>query len=259
MTSAAAELFRFNARPVFLAAILLRIGLFLYGLLQDAYSPIKYTDIDYFVFTDAAHSVARGQSPYERETYRYTPLLAWLLGPCTWYRWSFHFGKIIFAAGDIIAGWLIVRILQRSQGMSEGRALRFASLWLLNPMVATISTRGSSEGLLGVIVVSLLWAVVQRRIMLAGALLGLAVHFKIYPFIYGVSIIWWLDEVRSPASVHSQSTQGTRVLDRALSFLSSARFTLAMTSLLTFSILSFSMYMMYVVISKSHCLLLGRP
>ncbi|KAI9872675.1 MAG: GPI mannosyltransferase 1, partial [Pleopsidium flavum] len=181
--------------PIFTLALLLRTTLLFYGLFQDTHSPLKYTDIDYFVFTDAARFVSRGRSPYDRDTYRYTPLLAWLLLPTTWQGglW-FSFGKVVFAVGDIVAGWFILLVLRSSRGMPMDRALKFASIWLLNPMVATISTRGSSEGLLGVMVMALLWAVMQRRIKTAGVLLGLAVHFKIYPFIYAPSIVWWLDD-----------------------------------------------------------------
>src|SRR5436305_360377 len=133
------------SRPVsvFSAAAILRLSLLFYGLWQDANSPMKYTDIDYYVFTDASQFIAHGRSPYDRETYRYTPLLAWMLLPTTWSNTWFSFGKVIFAIGDIIAGWLIVLVLQSSQKMPTDKALKFASIWLLNPMVATISTRGS--------------------------------------------------------------------------------------------------------------------
>ncbi|KAK6347318.1 GPI mannosyltransferase 1 [Orbilia brochopaga] len=171
----------------------LRVAFLLYGLYQDATSPFKYTDIDYLVFTDAARYVANSASPYERATYRYTPLLSWLLLPTTWAPQAvwFSFGKILFAAGDILAGYLIIQVLQ-IYGFSTSRAIKYSSLWLLNPMVATISTRGSSEGLLGVIVIALLWAVEKRYVVLSGALLGFAVHFKIYPFIYAPSILLWM-------------------------------------------------------------------
>jgi len=199
----------FFSRPwlVLMASVFLRIALLLYGRWQDAHSPVKYTDIDYLVFTDAARFVARGRSPYERATYRYTPLLAWLLYPTTWGGWWFEFGKAVFALGDVLTGYLIYLILRqhRSDGHSRRlgreRSMKFASIWLLNPMVANISTRGSSEGLLAVMVVALLWAALQRRFAAAGCLLGLAVHFKIYPFIYAASIFWWLTPGNS-GSVH---------------------------------------------------------
>src|SRR3954454_15467329 len=102
-----------SPRAVFTAAIALRIILFGYGSFQDAHSAFKYTDIDYYVFTDAARFVSRGRSPYERATYRYTPLLAWILVPTTWPGgYWFGSGKVLFAASDIVAGWLILAVLK---------------------------------------------------------------------------------------------------------------------------------------------------
>lgn len=246
----------FTSPIIFTSAVLLRVILLFYGLLQDKYSPLPYTDIDYFVFTDAARYVSRGLSPYERETYRYTPLLAWILLPtarpgAAW----FSFGKVLFATADILAGWLIVLVLRSpaaagAGGMGTDRALKFASLWLLNPMVATISTRGSSEGLLGVMVVALLWAVLSGRIALAGGLLGLAVHFKIYPFIYGVSILWYLEpratEVDEMSSGTSEKKASPASVLRVLwAFVTPARVILVVSSLATFMVLNAFMYAIY--------------
>ncbi|CCC06580.1 hypothetical protein SMACR_07410 [Sordaria macrospora] len=282
--------------PLYLSAFLLRAILLLYSLWQDANSPVKYTDIDYLVFTDAARFVSRGESPYARETYRYTPILAWLLLPTTWTagaQWGplaakvintawFSSGKVLFAAADLVAGWLIERVLvmgtdfpaqeekkKETEGEEKGgktgggksndgtamapsRARAFAAIWLLNPMVATISTRGSSEGLLGVLVMALLWAVLSRRITLAGLLLGLSVHFKIYPFIYAPAIVWWMDaerladdRIRSPSSSSSSSTSTSSLFRKMKNFLTLPRLNLAITSLATFLSLNFLMYALY--------------
>lgn len=236
---------------VFTAAFLLRAILLVYGLWQDANSPLKYTDIDYLVFTDAARltfapsslsSSAASPSPYARETYRYTPVLAWLLYPTTLPGvFFFSSGKILFAAADLAAGWLLVRVLRRHAGLDTTSALRYASIWLLNPMVATISTRGSSEGLLGVLVAALLCAVLERRVTLAALLLGLGVHFKIYPFIYAPAIVWWMDGERVPSSSSSSSTSSSLVAR----FVTPARLRLALVSLATFATLNLWMYALY--------------
>jgi phosphatidylinositol glycan class M len=236
-----------SPRLVFTSAILLRAIFLIYGLWQDANSPMKYTDIDYFVFTDAARFISQGQSPYARDTYRYTPLLAWLIYPTTWTgTFWFSFGKVLFAVGDIVTGWMMYRILREYRGLDKERALRFASIWLLNPMVATISTRGSSEGLLGVFVTALLWAVLAKKMVFAGMLLGLAVHFKIYPFIYAASIVWWLDEsnVGKEKRVVKGKSQRS-ILDQVLAFINPQRITLAIFSIIMFAVLNAVMYQMY--------------
>ncbi|KAK3690142.1 PIG-M-domain-containing protein [Podospora appendiculata] len=253
--------------PLYLSAALLRAVLLLYGLWQDANSPLKYTDIDYLVFTDAARFVSRGQSPYARETYRYTPVLAWLLLPTAqttgnpfWDAVLFHSGKVLFATADLVAGWLLERILTMGStgktsraisGMDAARARKFAAIWLLNPMVAAISTRGSSEGLLGVLVTALLWAVLARRVTLAGLLLGFGVHFKIYPFIYAPAIVWWMDRERmaagskAPTKAASKQTSNVTWINRIVSFITPARIQLAVISLLTFLLLNAAMFILH--------------
>ena len=246
--------------PLYLSAIALRVVLLLYGLWQDANSPVKYTDIDYLVFTDAARFTAAGGSPYQRETYRYTPLLAWLLLPTAWTSpspfWTtvyFSFGKIVFAVADLVAGWLIERVLtmrdQTAGGLTPLSARKFAAIWLLNPMVATISTRGSSEGLLGVLVIALLWAVLARRITLAALLLGFGVHFKIYPFIYAPAIVWWMDDEHlgngGKSSRKKNANTSVTLFGAIRGFLTPARLQLAVLSLGTFVGLNILMVYMY--------------
>lgn len=239
-------LFNSPAR-VFLAATALRLTLLVYGGWQDAHSAVKYTDIDYMVFTDAARYVAKGESPYARDTYRYTPLLAWMLLPTAWEGaapWStltFAFGKALFALSDVLAGWLVVQLLVRCYRFPIERALRYvAAVWLWNPMVANISTRGSSEGLLGVLVAALLWATLTKKPILAGLILGLAVHFKIYPFIYGVSILWWWDAERD-----GSATAGSGLLSKAFGFITPSRVKFTVAALASFVALNLVMYLQY--------------
>lgn len=232
----------FQPIRVFSAAILFRVILLVYGHYQDQYSALKYTDIDYYVFTDAARYVARDASPYERDTYRYTPLLAWLLVPTARGGLWFDFGKVLFAASDVLAGWLILRILRGTYKLDTTAALKYSSIWLLNPMVAQISTRGSSEGVLAFMVMALLWACLVKRWIIAGILLGIAVHFKIYPFIYAAAIIWWLDEKQAD-SRHTPNPNPDAV-DQIRNFLNVPRLSITISSLLTFAILNIWMFKM---------------
>ncbi|KAK7693780.1 hypothetical protein QCA50_003352 [Cerrena zonata] len=202
---------------VLIISTLLRIILILYSEWHDAHSVVKYTDIDYRVFSDAARFIlhpgpenkAQGilgaalgvGDPYTRQTYRYTPLLALLLLPNEWIHISF--GKYLFAGCDILAGILIYKLLvstvlpsvrkPSSDNSSPSSIIRQASLLtsihLLNPLVFSISTRGSSESVLALFVLLTLYCALERKWTLAALALGLSTHWKIYPFIYGVACI----------------------------------------------------------------------
>lgn len=149
-------------------------------------------------------------SPYTRETYRYTPLLAVLLIPNEWLHPSF--GKYLFASCDILNGILIykllifvvlpsVRRLQSTKSPSPddkpsvqseritSLATLYTSLHLLNPLVFTISTRGSSESVLTSFVLLTLYYALQDRWDAAAILLGLSTHWKLFPVIYGAGCL----------------------------------------------------------------------
>lgn len=167
-----------TVKKVIILSVVLRIGFFLFGLYQDAFLPVKYTDIDYIVFSDAAKYVIEGNSPYLRETYRYTPLLSWLMIPNNYW---YHFGKLIFMICDLITGLLIIKVLKLK---NVGNVPLLSSLWLLNPMVITISTRGSAESVLTVMIMAFVYNLLKNNITSSAIWLGLSIHFKLYPIIY---------------------------------------------------------------------------
>ena len=117
-------------------ALVLRVGIVIYGEWQNRMMEVKFTDIDYKVFSDAAEYVFQGESPYKRETYRYTPLLAYLLVPNHYFE---HFGKFLFIMADLLCGLLIYKM--------GGNSLKCALFWLFDPFVFVISCRGNAEAI----------------------------------------------------------------------------------------------------------------
>eukprot|EP01135_Chromosphaera_perkinsii_P005263 Nk52_evm13s328 gene=Nk52_evmTU13s328 len=130
-----------------LLSLALRIFLIAYGHIQDSLSSVRYTDVDYDVFMDAARFVAgdnrnldldiqakkeesielltdaasppssfssspssSSASPYRRLTYRYTPLLSWILVP----------GVLLQRTGDHMAEGVMGSYIALQEGREGG-------------------------------------------------------------------------------------------------------------------------------------------
>ncbi|KAI8790756.1 GPI mannosyltransferase 1 [Biomphalaria glabrata] len=162
----------------------------LYGVWQDAHMSVKFTDVDYHVFTDAAKFVVEGESVYKRATYRYTPLLAWVLTLNIWV--TPFIGKLIFIAFDVLTGHTIYTLL-RKMGHEHHIARNCSLFWLLNPLSATVSSRGNAESVMSYLVLMSLLLLVQGKTLWSAVFYGLAIHFKIYPITFSLPIYLYLN------------------------------------------------------------------
>jgi len=191
-------------RDVLCLGAALRVFLILFSFLQDAYLKVKFTDIDYEVYTDAAGHVLRGGSPYDRDTYRYTPLIAYLLTPN-------HvlfpaFGKVVFANADIVIAIIQLKLLQGGSGPRPGEEshppflVPALALWLFNPYTATISSRGSSDSVSSLCLMLMLLLLERGKILAAGFWFGLATHIRIFPVIYALPLLVHLSDDPLPRS-----------------------------------------------------------
>ena len=140
---------------------------------------VQYTDIDYWVYSDAAKHVLNGGSAFDRHTYRYTPLLAWILVPNEFV--GAWWGKAVFSAAGVLSGILIYRLTNRST--------TYASLWLFSPLTVNISTRGSSDSLIILLILLVFYEMKFNRLNWAAVWFGLAVHLRIFPIFFVIPII----------------------------------------------------------------------
>ena len=203
-------------RVLLLASLLFRVALLLYGEWQDAHFDVKFTDIDYHVFSDASRHVSEGRSPFQRATYRYTPLLAILLVPN---HLLFSFGKTLFILCDLLVAWLIYEILRLKGVKRQFSRLLPVTMWLLNPLTATVSARGNAESFLAVLVLSSLYFLFRGRLTLSAVAYGTAVHVKIFPIIYSLPILLLLGKKTKSSSVPLKYMPSSSLLLNATSFL----------------------------------------
>jgi phosphatidylinositol glycan class M len=193
---------------LFLLALALRAALLALGAAMDGSGgPVRYTDADYAVFTDAAAALQRGGSPYARATYRYPPLFALLLAPGAALGCAAQWGKLLFVGGDLAVGALQCSVL-RAQGLRPAAARAAAALFLLSPLAAVTSTRGSADSLACALALGALAGLLHGRLALGGLALGLAIHVRLYPVIYALPCALHLLLLPPPAQAAQAAAKG---------------------------------------------------
>ncbi|AAW41613.1 conserved hypothetical protein [Cryptococcus deneoformans JEC21] len=195
---------------IILLSLALHLALILYADHVDShperYGGLRYTDVDWRVVTDGARLIfiptekeqAKGWlvkkiglsigDPYDRATFRYTPLLPLFLSPAL-----IHplLGKCLLALPSLLIPLLLLT------GPDPAPFWPTHLLWTINPFVLSITTRGSPEAAICFLVVTLHYFLrLGSRNEKKGAgetraaiVLALAVSWKIYPAIY-IPAIW---------------------------------------------------------------------
>lgn len=189
--AAGKELVSFH--QLLLIGTVIRFFVLAYSIFHDSHFRVKYTDIDYMIVVDGAKEMLRGGSPFDRTTYRYTPLLAVLAIPAAtlWH----PLAKVIFTMSDIGAARYCYQYLQ-TYATPRSAKWMVSVFIIFNPVVLNVSTRGNSDMLITYMSMGVLAKFSERRYALAALILGFAVHFKIYPIMYALPLVLgiWMNE-----------------------------------------------------------------
>jgi GPI mannosyltransferase 1 subunit M len=106
-------------------------------------------------------------------------------------------GKLLFIVFDLLTAGLLVKIhghtMAKADVINERAPALVASLWLFNPLVMTISSRGNADVIVCFLFLLVLWAAMARKSpWIIGFLLGIAVHTKLFPVIFVPGLILYV-------------------------------------------------------------------
>lgn len=204
------ELFKKHILP----ALLIRLAFSLANWKWDF-----MTDIDYRIYTEGGEKVVMGDSPFDRFTYRYTPLLAWVSIPNIWFE---PFGKFMLQACDIMVIWyfgLIMEIMEsKRKSFKVGEVYKGLAFWTYNLYMVMINGRGSVESISLVLLSGMIYNLMKfreteimvkrteaasflksltefecdRHLLKAALFYSGLVHFRLYPILYGFSVVLYI-------------------------------------------------------------------
>lgn len=176
-------MFKLNWSNCLLWAVSIRLIVLLAGDLIDHYLyPLQFTDIDYHVFSDAALLISQGKSPYQVPTYRYPPVVAWLLVSNQYLHHCC--GKVIFAIFDTLWVREVILLSSSIRGNIAASSLPWNWICALNPISIYICCRGSSDAISNYFILLCLRMLLSSQILIAGGVLGFVIYLRVYPIIY---------------------------------------------------------------------------
>lgn len=158
------------------------------------------TDIDYYIYTEAAEKLLDpySRNPFDRITYRYTPLLAFTMLPnLIW----MPFGKVLFNLFDIFALVYMKKYLNTITWINQKQRDFCLKFWAYNIYMIYINGRGSCESISLFLLMGMLFYLrdynlrnSQSSLIKAALFYGMLVHFRLYPILYGVSVVLYLNK-----------------------------------------------------------------
>uniref|UniRef100_A0A1I8B1Q5 GPI alpha-1,4-mannosyltransferase I, catalytic subunit n=1 Tax=Meloidogyne hapla TaxID=6305 RepID=A0A1I8B1Q5_MELHA len=191
------QLLIWSDKTLLILAFLVRLFFILYARIHDYFFHLNFTDVDYEVFTEAALLVSKGFSPYNLTTYRYPPIIAWILIPNNLFG---DFGKIIFSILDVFVGWIQLQYFTQFNKISTSNKIKdeeiisrrlICLLWLFNPFNTIIATRGNSDSLICFLNLLTMFELSKGRYLLSAFIHGaLATHLRIFPVCFLLRIVF---------------------------------------------------------------------
>jgi len=69
----------------------------------------------------------------------------------------------------------------------------YVAFWIYNPVTVGMSTRGSNDNIMALLVFASIYFLLKREYIIGGIVYGLSIHWKIYSIIYCIPFYFFID------------------------------------------------------------------